>query len=353
MFGIEKNTRSAWYWAVESIGGTVTEIDLGSVFSKGGNLLFGATWSLDSGSGLDDVCLFVTDNGEVAVYEGTDPSSASTWSLVGVYEIANPLNKNAWFQAGGDLAILTEDGIVPVSEALRKDRAALSAVAITAPIEDAWSRVVAKRDSAFPFSATLWQAKGRLLIGTPENEDSQPIAFVANAQTGAWCRYTGWDVRCSRASGNDLYFGTNSSTVMQAEAQGNDDGTSYTGVYVPKFDALRSGDNKIANRSNITARSATAFNFSIKGLSDYTIPSLTAPAAESVSVGDSAWGSAEWGTFVWGGSDAPTIQTSKWKPVRAKGFSISHAIQITVDQVPVPDIEITSSRVRYEVSVPL
>jgi len=353
MFGIEKNSRSAWYWPAEAIGGTIVEIPLGSVFNKGGNLLFGATWSLDSGSGLDDVCIFVTDNGEIAVYEGTDPASSTTWSLVGVYEVGRPLNKHGWFKAGGDLAILTEDGIVPVSEALRKDRAALQAVAITAPIEDEWKRVVAKRDAAFPFSVTLWQAKGRLLIGTPENDDSMPVAFVANAQTGAWCRYTGWDVRCSRTLGNDLYFGTNSSTVVKAEQQGNDQGAAYTGVYVPKFDMLKSGGNKIANRSNLTARSATAFNFSVKGLSDYTVPSLTPPSAASVSVGDSAWGSGVWGAFVWGGSDAPTIQTSKWKKVSAKGFSISHAIQVTVNQVPVPEIEITSSRLRYEEAVPL
>ena len=85
-----------------------------------GQFYLGQRGSLDSGSGLDDVCIFVSDQGEIAVYQGTDPASASTWSLVGVYEIGKPLNKHASFGAGGDLAILTEDGIIPVSEALRK-----------------------------------------------------------------------------------------------------------------------------------------------------------------------------------------------------------------------------------------
>src|SRR6056297_1437704 len=118
LFFVEKGTTSAWYLPVESIGGAATEIDLGSVFSKGGNLLFGARWSLDSGAGLDDVCLFVSDRGEVAVYEGTDPSSADTWRLAGVYEIGDPVNKHGFFKAGGDLAILTKDGIIPVSAAV-------------------------------------------------------------------------------------------------------------------------------------------------------------------------------------------------------------------------------------------
>lgn len=353
MFGVQKNSRSAWYWPAESIGGAITEIPLGSVFQKGGNLLFGGTWSLDSGAGIDDVCVFATDAGELAVYEGTDPASTSTWSLVGVYNIGKPLNKHASFKAGGDLAILTEDGIVPVSEALRKDRAALQESAITAPIEDAWTAVISKRDGVYPFTATLWQSRGKLLVGTPQNEDGVPISFVANAQTGAWCRYTGWDVQCSRELGNNLYFGTSDGKIYNAEQRGNDDGVAYTGVYVPKFTDMRSASEKIVNRSNLTARSSTAFNFSIKGLSDYVVPSLTPPASASVSVGDSAWGTGVWGTFVWGGSDAVNQQTNTWKTTRAKGFAVSHAIQITVNQVPVPEIEITSSRIRYENATPL
>jgi len=84
IFMVEGGTTSVWYLPVKSIGGAAVEIPLGSLFSKGGSVLFGATWSLDSGSGLDDVCVFVTTTGQVAVYEGTDPASASTWSLVGV-----------------------------------------------------------------------------------------------------------------------------------------------------------------------------------------------------------------------------------------------------------------------------
>ena len=155
LFFVEKDSLSAWYLPAAQIGGAASELDLGAIFKKGGTLTFGASWSLDSGAGLDDVCVFVTSNGEIAVYEGDDPSSAADWRLAGVYEISRPLNKHAFFKAGGDLAILTEDGIIPVSEALRKDRAALQAVAISYPIEDAWTLAVANRTAQYPITPTL------------------------------------------------------------------------------------------------------------------------------------------------------------------------------------------------------
>jgi hypothetical protein len=159
----------------KSIGGTWTEIPLGAVFREGGTLAFGATWSLDSGDGLDDKCVFVSSKGEVAVYEGTDPSSGSTWALVGVYKIGEPLDKHASFRTGGDQALLTEDGIVSVAQALQSDRAALQATAITYPIEDAWQEAIARRSGSYPITATLWQRQTLLLVGVPTTSGGLPL----------------------------------------------------------------------------------------------------------------------------------------------------------------------------------
>jgi hypothetical protein len=52
LFYIEKNSLNAWYLAVDSITGTATKLPLGGVFTLGGSLLFGASWSIESGDGL-------------------------------------------------------------------------------------------------------------------------------------------------------------------------------------------------------------------------------------------------------------------------------------------------------------
>lgn len=345
LFFVEGGTQSAWYLPVESIGGTVTEINLGSVFAKGGNLLFGATWSLDSGSGLDDVCIFVSSQGEIAVYEGTDPSDASTWALVGVYDVAKPLNKHSFFKAGGDLAILTEDGIIPISEALRKDRAALQAVAITYPIEDAWRDAIANRSTSFPISATLWQSKTLLLVGTPAKVDSSiPVSFAANARTGAWSRITGWDVRCAVVFADELYFGSDDGVVYKADAGGTDADTAFTGRYVPKF--MDSDKRQGAIAANVVYKAAESANVTMFAHADYQVDTMAGPPPTTSESGD-VWGTGVWGTFVWGTSD-PVYSFNEWQYVRARGYSLAPGLAITSNQTSKLAFELIETRLRME-----
>jgi len=345
LFFVEENTLSAWYLPVEQIGGTATELDLGSVFGKGGSLIFGATWSLDAGDGIDDVCIFASDKGEIAVYEGTDPGSASTWGLRGVYDIGQPLNKHAFFKAGGDLAILTEDGIIPVSEALRKDRAALSATAITYPIEDAWREAITRASTSYPVSATLLQSESLLLVGTPAGTTDAPVSFVANARTGAWARYVGWDVRCSASFEDDLYFGTNAGKVMKANSGGQDDGEPITAYYMPKFRDF-SGPCVIAEHAGVTYRSTEKIAVKMGAKGDYNIDAIKV-ATEASSPQTSAWGSGTWGTFVWGAEATKTFQT--WKAAYAQGYSLAPTLSVISNTTAPLRFDVLATRLRFKV----
>ncbi|MGL6208726.1 MAG: hypothetical protein ACRC14_02710 [Paracoccaceae bacterium] len=345
IFAVEKNSLSIWYLPASSVGGAATEFPLGAIFKRGGTIVFGASWSLDSGAGLDDVCIIITSNGEIAVYEGDDPSDANNWRLAGVYEISRPLNKHSFFKAGGDLAILTEDGIIPVTEALRKDRAALQAVAISYPIEDAWKAAVSSRSAIYPITPTLWQSQALLMIGVP---GTGGVVYVANARTGAWCRYTGWDARCGAVSNDQLFFGTNGGKVMQGQAGGNDDGVAYTGFYVPKFTEAGVRQPKIANLVGITVKSTESPEFRATCFSNYEIgqyPTATPLAAEAGAL----WGSGIWGTFVWGTGTAERAFTI-WKTVRGVGYSLAPAIVVTANQQTVPAFEVLATRLRFEVA---
>lgn len=345
LFFVEKDSLSAWYLPAAAIGGAASELDLGSIFKRGGVLTFGASWSLDSGAGLDDVAVFVTSNGEIAVYEGDDPSDANNWRLAGVYEISRPLNKHSFFKAGGDLAILTEDGIIPVSEALRKDRAALQAVAISYPIEDAWKAAVANRTADYPITPTLWQSQALLMIGV---SGSGGVAYVANARTGAWCRYTGWDVRCGAVANDRLYFGTAGGKVMRGQSGGADDGLAYTGRYVPKFTEAGTRQVKVANHAGITVKATESPNFRMACFSNYEIGTYPTATSLNVETGD-VWGTGVWGTFIWG-SGAAEYAYTVWKAVRASGYSLAPAVVVTCSQSSPPAFEILATRLRFEIA---
>ena len=345
LFFVEEDSTSFWYLPTDAIGGAASEFDVGSVMQDGGSLLFGATWSLDSGAGLDDVCILVTTEGEIIVYEGTDPSSATTWGLVGVYKIGKPLDKHSFFQAGGDLAILTEDGIIPVSEALRKDRAALQAVAMTYPIEDAWKDAIANRTSTNPITAALWQSQTILLVGTPEKDGNLDVSFLANARTGAWSRVTGWDVRCQVVAGDQLYFGTNAGKVLEADTGGDDDGSSYTAYYVPKFKT--SMDWQQCNMAGLTYKAKESVNFDLDAHAEYTVDTLSIPETVSVTSSSGTWGSGTWGSGTWGSDDA-TESFTEWQTVFNSGYSLSPSLAITVNQTAKLNFEILATRLRVE-----
>ena len=132
---IEKGTLDAYYLGVNSFNGVATRLPLSGVFSKSSELLFGASFSTDSGSGIDDYNVFVTKEGEVAIFAGLSPSDAATWSLKGLFEIGRPLGKNAHFSIAGDLIIGTVDGLVPLSSALQKDVSELRLFSLSAAIE--------------------------------------------------------------------------------------------------------------------------------------------------------------------------------------------------------------------------
>lgn len=346
VFFVEKDTLSAWYLPADAIGGAATEFFLGSIFAEGGSLLFGCTWSMDSGSGLDDKCVFVTDQGEVAVYQGTDPSS--NFSLVGVYRIGRPLDKHAAVNVGGDVLFLTKDGIVPISQAISKERTGLRLGALSYPIEDAWRSAVAGITSDFPISATLWPDESLFLVGTPEAHQNKNVCFAANAGTGAWGRYTGWDVRCSAVFEESLYVCDGSGVVCKAGVGGDDNGTPYTAIWVPKFSDYGAPEVKFPIRTALVTRSAASFDFSAQVFSNYTVGEISSPSAIPEPATSSAWGSGAWGTMVWGDGGTKVSQ-QKWKAVRGRGFALAPAFAITIFQTPTPVVEVTNAHVRYEV----
>lgn len=348
LFFVEKDTMSAWYLGTNAISGAATELPLGGVFQSGGSLLFGFSWSYDAGDGLDDYCCFATTEGEVAVYQGTDPSSSNTWSKVGVYRIGRPLGKNGWFKAGGDVAILTDDGIIPVSAAIKSDRAALKGKAITYPIEEAWRQVVRERGgAAFPFTVALWHSETMLVVGLPTFSGFSAACLVANARTGAWALYRGWDTRCVVVFDDKLYFGTADGTIVEGETQGADQGEPYSAVCVPRFETFRSPAEKVAVAARVIARSNNVFTPQLFANADYEVD-VPVPADADSAEDENTWDNGIWGTTVWGAEADRKQRLSEWQAAAAVGQALAPGLVVTSGRTTAPDIELIALHLQYE-----
>lgn len=235
LFWLEADSLNVWFLDVNAIQGAAGKLPLGSYFYKGGRLVAQATWSLDGGQGIDDLAVFVTSEGQVAVFQGLDPSDPDNWSLVGIYDLARPLGDRPMIKWGSDLVVLTQDGVVPLSQALNKDRTQDDDVALTMKIATAFSKAARLYGSNYGWSGTLYAGRGSLAIfNVPTAELSTADQYVQSIQTGAWCRFTGIPAICWESANDHIYFGA-ADGVYQWDTGATDNGETIVSDVTPAF----------------------------------------------------------------------------------------------------------------------
>lgn len=343
---VEKDTLNAWYLAADSIAGAAVKFPLTSIFNRGGSLLFGATWSSDSGDGMDDRCVFVTDRGEVAVYSGTDP--ASNFAIQGRYDIPEPKGVNGWLRIAGDLLILTREGMFPMSSVTTKDPAALSLSAVSRPIETDWRLEAARR--TLPWEVAKWDERDLAFVSLPgqgPTVDWPARCFAVHLETGAWADVTGWDARCWEVWGGQLYFGTNAGTVLKADVGGLDDGSAYVCKLATAFlDMGAPGAFKNLKMCRATFLTGTNIRAQISAGVDYITNFPDPPDAASLSAAP-VWDASTWDASIWDGA-AARLTTLRWQALRGSGLSASVQIQVTQGDADPPQSELMTIDVTYE-----
>lgn len=114
----ENNARVFWYAAAGAFQGALTSFDL-STFTRGdGYLVSIAPLTIDGGAGPDDILAFLFSNGEVLVYQGDDPGSATAWQQVGRFVIGEMLGRDCWTIVGSATLVATSIGVVDLARAL-------------------------------------------------------------------------------------------------------------------------------------------------------------------------------------------------------------------------------------------
>lgn len=331
LFFIQKDTLSFWYLAAGAAGGALTEFDLSPLARAGGYLMAGATWTLDAGDGPDDRVVFVTSEGEVIVYAGTNPSSGTTWSLVGVYSIGKPLGRRCFAKYGGDLVLITQNGAFPLSAALQSATIDYK-MAISFKIENAFTEAARNYGSNFGWCATVFPARSALLVNIPQAEDGAHEQFVMNTITQAWCKFTSWDAEDFAVFNNELYF-TSGKEVLKAwsgTADGEDNIIAYGKT---AFSAL--GKPGLQKQVKMF-RPVLAVNGSFQFLTDIDVDfednEITGVATYTVTSG-ALWDAALWDVGYW----AAGLEISRqWtSPAEYTGNYVAGKIKITTNSLTV------------------
>ncbi len=233
---LEKARLRVWYTAVNAIAGASNLLDLGPVLTSGGRLVGGATWSRDNGAGgLDDLAVYVTSEGQVAVYQGSDPGDANAWGIVGVYDIPRPVGERPLIKDGGELCIITEEGLLPLSAAIAVKKVDQKPLMLSAKIGKAFASSAASYRDTFGWQAIYYSGRGGLIIvNVPTEEDVSSVQYVRSSQSGAWSRFTGLPAICWTTGNGEIYFG-GPEGVYQWDIGASDNGEAIVPDVLPAF----------------------------------------------------------------------------------------------------------------------
>ena len=314
----QKDTLKAWYLPTLSVGGAAQELDLSAVAKLGGTLVAVGTWTIDAGYGVDDNLVFVTDKGEIIVYRGTDPSSASTWALIGVWMVGAPISKRCMMKYGGDLLLLTLDGLFPLASALQSSRLDPN-VALSDKIQGAFAAAAQNYKNNFGWGMIYNANNNALIVNVPVATGSQE-QFVMNNITKAWCRFTGWGANCFNLLNDDPYFGGNQ-FVGKCWTIGStgyvDDTNNIDGRALQAFNYFDSrGVKKYFTRArpSLFSNGQPAINIDINV--DFDLAPSTAALAYSPST-YGTWNTSTWDNGIWG---QDTIISNNWQGVTGIGY---------------------------------
>jgi len=178
-----------WYLPVNSIGGAAVALDMTSIFQMGGYIVAGMTWTLDAGYGVDDYLVFITSNGEALVWRLTDPTTPSGISQIGLFRVGAPIGRRCYTKFGGDLLIITQDGVVPMAGALQSSRLD-PRVSITNKIQYAMGQAGTTYGANFGWQLLYYPKENQLIMNVPIALGQQQ-QYVMNNITKSWCNFTG------------------------------------------------------------------------------------------------------------------------------------------------------------------
>jgi hypothetical protein len=317
MYFVEKESFSVWYGGVNAVSGALTEFDMQSLFKKGGQLSFMATWTRDSGQGMDDLAVFVSDQGELLVYQGAYPND-STWSLIGRFETLRPVSRRSYVGLGADVLVSTYGGIIPLTAVMHYGLGEQTNYSISKKIDGILPETTAVYGANFGWEMLIYPNGDYGLINVPlaVGANAQSWQFVWNTSTGAWCRFKGQNALTWTLYNDRPYFGTASGTVMQADYGSSDgstgaleiDGSAIMADVQGAYHAYGS-PGRLKRFLNIQPLVATNndLTLSLEMFVDYRNRFLDAVASSSA--GGAIWDVAAWDDEDW--SDA-TVTGNAW-----------------------------------------
>ena len=338
------STDVVYLQTVGGISGAASVFPLGQLLRKGGYIVAIGTWTVDTRQNVDEYIAFISSRGEVIVYQGTDPTTATTFALTGIYQIGSPIGRRCCLRISGDLQVITVDGVVGMSEMLSTDRAAANRVSLTSIIMNEIATDAQAYKNNFGWQMIEFAFGTLAIINVPIEENNQAIQYVMNTITGAWCRFIGLDTtgtinytygmnaNCWEVDAYDnIYFGANDGTIYQWNVGASDNTLPITCLVKTAYNNF--GNGAQLKRYPLLQPLITTTGSPIPSIGinvDFKDTSILS-TAEPYGVNSTNWDQINWDQFNWPG---PATTQDSWTSVQGIGHYVSIVTQLTTQSTP-------------------
>ncbi len=328
---IQTGTLKAWYLPINAIGGAAVALDMSSLAMQGGYLMAAMTFTLDGGYGVDDYLAFITSKGEVLTWRLTDPTTPSGIALIGVYSLAAPVGRRCFIKYGGDLLIITQDGVVPLSQALQSARTGPK-ISITDKIQFAVGEATNTYGDNFGWQLLLVPKYNQLYLNVPVMEGSQQQQYVQNNITKSWANFTGWTANCWEIYEENPYFGADGYVGLAWNGT-VDDTSDIAGFGLQSFQSYGTATQKQCKMIRyhfLTNGTPSVFgNVNV----DYNLADQSAQLSFSASA-YAIWNTSVWGvppsTAIWGSDLVPNAD---WQGTTEIGYTFAPLIKTSTQGI--------------------
>ena len=331
-----KDSAVGWYLGVDQLYGQWAPFDFGALFSAGGSIAFMATWTIDDGNGAEDHLIIMSTRGQVAVYGGSDPSTISTWELVGLYFIGEPVKgRRGYYKVGGDMLLLTQRGLVSMtgllvstkvneaSTGLRSEKVQLLISALVSEVNDLvdWELYLNASNNLFLINIPSSVLGGNRQLACNVVTDASPWAFFADVDASTWATfnnepffadYQGRIHKFWVGNVDEVNLAGTSSRAIKSQVQqaysymGNPAMQKQVGMYRPNF--IVGG--------NLTYNSKIEYDFSVRP--------VAAPSDIYQVPYGGVWDTSKWDESRWGGG---VFADRQW--IQAIGIGSAASLRMT------------------------
>jgi len=296
---VEDGSANAWYLAAGAIAGPATAFHFGNKFRHGGHLVGLYPWTVDGGDGINDHLVAISSGGDVMVYQGTDPTSAATWELVGQWYIgALPAGRRIAQNEGGDLYILSQYGVIPLTRIMQGGLVQQDATQLSKNISPLIAEAMALTRTSRGWEMRNVPSENVFIVSRPSLEGFEDLQFALSTHTNGWTTFESLPYQTGDTWEGGFYFGDTEGNVWLLDGN-TDDGDAINFGLLTAFQEY--GETGLYHRVQFIRpvfRSDGAPAYAVEARYDYSERPVLAPSATPV-ISGSLWDVAVWDVAIW------------------------------------------------------